>query len=364
MAMFFRKQAIALLPGLVLSVPAVAASFSGVSLQEIARFLAAKPLPADSKLKSRTRTAAYRRFARSMNNYWSRYRRNTVQPIRAFQREHLNNETREMVFYPFAGADFINMYLMYPKAKTYLMFGLEKAGGVPNISGLSPAALRRGLDYLVRGYNVFIAYNFYRTLGMQVYMSKSPLTGTVPHILCQMAWLGLKPVGIHRVDVKGDGSLTFTGLTGFRYSPRTAIDFEGPHGRARVIYLNIDVRNAPLSRVPRWKKYFRKLPACNGVLKAASYLTPRWNYTWIKGILLQKLQTIVQDDSGIPYRYLRKKWHITLFGRYRRAHKIFPSFSQPRLKAAYRRAKYRPLPFKFAYDRPNGWRNLMIARRK
>ena len=38
------------------------------------------------------------------------------------------------VFYPFSGPDFINVFALYPRAKTYLLIALEPVGKMPDFS--------------------------------------------------------------------------------------------------------------------------------------------------------------------------------------------------------------------------------------
>lgn len=343
------------------------ASFSRqVALHDTARFLAGKTVSRSSPLYRLTQTARHRRYGRRMRAYWNRYRRTTVRPIRAWRRRWLSEESREFCFYPFSGGDFINAYNFFPKAKTILMIGLEQAGRIPNFVRMPSWKRNKGYRMMVQGYRIFVRYNFYRTLGMRVFMDRSPFTGTIPHILSQMAWMGLKPVAAYAVGVRSGGKLTFRRIRDSRFRRRMAIDFLDKNGiRRRVIYLRLDMRNSSLRRKPRWRAYLRSLRGTSGFLKAATCLPPRHNYTIINRIMLRVMDVIVQSDSGIAYRHLKRNFKITLFGRYYRAHSLFPSWSQPQLRRAYRRAPYRRLPFKFSYDRPGGRRrNMMLVKRK
>jgi len=336
------------------------------SLDDTARFLAGRTVSKTCSLFALTHTLKYKMYAKRMAAYWQRYLKSTVQPVRAWRKKWLADESKDFCFYPFSGGDFINAYNFFPEAKTLLMIGLEQAGYVPDVVNMSNWKRSRGFNLMVSGYRIFIRYNFYRTLGMAVFMDKSPFTGTVPHILSQMGWLGLKPVAVYGVGVTTGGRLRFRRIVDSRFRRRMAIDYLDKKGvRRRVIYLRLDLRNNSLRRKPLWRAYLNSLRGTSGFLKAATCLPPRHNYTIINQIMRRCMDVIVQSDSGIAYRHLKRDFKITLFGRYYRAHSLFPSWTQPQLRRAYRRAYYLRLPFKFSYDRPSGrLRNMMLAKRR
>ena len=337
-----------------------------IPLNDTARYLAGITLPPSSPLYRSTRTAAYRRFKARVTRKWNHHYKNSAVPIRKWVKRWMPENRRDFLFYPFSGGDFINARLFFPEAKTILMIGLETAGRVPDITRMNPWRIRRGLELLDFGYKIFSFWNFYRTLGMRNFMNRSPFTGTLPHILSQMARAGVRPVAVHSVSVTAGGKLRFREIHDSRIRKKTAVDYiEKDGSRRRVIYLTLDLRNYNLKRQHGWRRYLQSLGKTDGFLKAASCLLPRWNYTMIRKIVLNTMTTIVTDDSGIPYRYLKKDWKITLFGKYIRAHYIFPSFSQPQLRLAYRTKKVAgPVPFPYTYERPGNRRNLQLCIKK
>lgn len=340
----------------------VAADNRSVPLQETAAFLAGGALPAGSALLPLTRTAQYRHYRRNMQAKWKRYRSRVVVPLTAWVKRWMPVRKNSTLFYPFAGGDYINARLFYPEADTVVMIGLESAGMIPRLQSLSRRQLLRGLGLLNEGFRVFHKWNFYRTLGMRKFMERSPLRGTVPHMLIQMHWLAMRPVRAYGLKVTADGKLLQTPAQSGRYYRHMAIDCLDSSGRSkRVIYLQLDLRNLSLERNPGWVAWLASLGRTDCLMKAASYLLPRPPYSRISEIIIGMADTLVQTDSCMPYRRLVNGWNITLFGRYQRAHYIFPSFSQPLLYRAYRRARYRKLDFPVSYERPGNRRNLQLC---
>lgn len=348
--------------GLLVSVTCLNGAKLTVPLAETAAFLAGEVLPAGSTLAPVAARPEYKRFQKAIQAKWQIYQTNVMAPIRQWVKQWMPSQTKDFLFYPFAGGDFINAHLFYPKAKTILMIGLEYAGRIPALPQMNRWQLKRGLEMFDFGYKIFHHWNFYRTLGMQNFMNRSPLVGTIPHILNQMAWLGLTPLQAYEVKVSRSGKLIFVPISDNRFCLRMAIDYLDKDGtKKRVIYLQLDLRDWNLQREQGWYAYLNNLGKTDGFMKAASCLLPRSYYSKIRNIVLKTMTTIVQSDSCMPYRYLKKDWNITLFGKYFKAHYIFPSFTQPDLRAAYAAAQYRPVPFPFSYERPGGRRNMQLC---
>ena len=47
------------------------------------------------------------------------------------------------LLYPFAGPDFFNAWWMFPECETFVLFGLEHIGEVPNVEGMNPRQQER-----------------------------------------------------------------------------------------------------------------------------------------------------------------------------------------------------------------------------
>ena len=337
---------------------------SGAELSDLAQYFAGIAVPAGSPLAAKTQINGYAWFKSEMQRYWQNFKGNTFGQIRVWQVGNASDLSRQNVLYPFAGADFLNVYAVYPDAGTYVMIGLEKGGVVPNLETMPEANIRRGLSMMVEGFRIYIGFNFYRTLGMEVDLNMSPFTGTLPHVLTQVAWLGLKPKAAHAVRFSARGQLMLTPLARGVATDSWALDCTTSNGRdLRIIYVSQDISNEGLARSPGVKAFLETRPPSAGMFKAASYLPPRPAFSEITRICLGRMQSIVQDDSAIPYRMLKDQYKVTTFGWYDRPHALFPSFGQPELAQLYRTSPRRSLMFNFQYDRPDNSRNLMVARR-
>jgi hypothetical protein len=331
---------------------------------EAAKFFSGEELPAGSELKALTDNQDYVEFKKKMNGYWNYYEEKTVIPVRAWRDKWLKDENHAVCFYPFAGADFINAYDFYPNARTYVLIGLETAGGLPDMSKFSKNEMSRSLLKMIDGYDYLIYWNYYTTKDMALDLEKSPVRGVFPQMLAQMGWLGITPIAIYSVAVNNNGTLSETKLQNGEFCKSGAIEFlDGEGVKRQVIFLHLDLSNSPLSRETAWRKYLNGLGKTAGILKAASYLPHMDNFSIIRNICLSNMEVIVQDDSSIPYKYFGAGWKITLFGNYHEPHFLFPGFLQKDLKTAYEKAPEIPLDFEYSYRRKDHARNLMLITR-
>ncbi len=331
---------------------------------EAAKFFSGGELPEGSALRVLTDDENYIKFKKKMNDYWNYYESKTFQPVRSWREKWLKDENHSVCFYPFAGADFINAHDFFPGAKTYILIGLETAGGIPDLLNISKKDMDKSLLKMIAGYDYLIYWNYYTTKDMASDLEKSPIRGVFPHILAQMSWLGITPVALYKVDVQSDGSLSFIKLKNGEQCRSGAIEFLDSDGvKKQVIFLHLDLSNPSLSKEISWRKYLTGLGKTAGILKAASYLPHMDNFSIIRGISLTNMDVIVQDDSAIPYKYFGSDWKITLFGIYHEPHFLFRGFLQKDLRDAYEKAPKIPLDFEYSYRRKDHARNLMLIKK-
>jgi hypothetical protein len=147
--------------------------------------------------------------------------------------------------------------------------------------------------------------------------------------------------------------------------PGVRIVFQGDEGRApqTLYYFSVDLEAGPIAKKPGFFQFMNALPAPNAYLKAASFILHDTRFAATRDYLLSRSQAILQDDSGVPFRWFKKgAWDVTFFGIYEPAVWIehFEWVTQEDLKAAAAAGPLEPLPFKTGYSKP-GRSNLMLA---
>jgi hypothetical protein len=104
----------------------------------------------------------------------------------------------------------------------------------------------------------------------------------------------------------------------------------------------------------------------NVYLKAASYLMHESYFSRIRTFLLTKGASVLQDDSGIPFRYFQDgNWRVWLFGRYNGTLDIFAKYHQADMAQVFANTRTPvELPFGTGYKWKVGESNLLLAVRQ
>lgn len=128
-----RRLAVASLCGALLAASAAAASAAG-DLSDTARFLAGKGAAPDSSLAAHAQTQAYTDYAEQIRSGWNQFEQPNLDRMRTWWTGRAPAKY-STVLYAFSGPDIGNALVLFPDADSYLMFGLEAPGAIPNCKG-------------------------------------------------------------------------------------------------------------------------------------------------------------------------------------------------------------------------------------
>ena len=143
------------------------------------------------------------------------------------------------------------------------------------------------------------------------------------------------------------------------------IDFRNPGDSIirHIIYLSTNLADPSLAKNKPFLKFFDNMDTKNTVsfVKSATYLMHKSYFSIIRNTVLNKSSMILQDDSGIAYKFFEKsKWDITLYGSYIKPIPLFKDFFEEDLLEAYKKHA-KPLDFRYGYSAKSG---LLLAQRK
>jgi hypothetical protein len=130
-----------------------------------------------------------------------------------------------------------------------------------------------------------------------------------------------------------------------------------------LIYVQANVADDALKSNGALLRWAGSFGAGNVYLKAASYLPHEPYFSRIRSFLLNYAVSVLQDDSGIPFRFFRDGgWRIWLFGTYSGTLDIFTKYYQSDLQAAFAApGGATSLPFGTGYKWRLGESNLLLA---
>jgi hypothetical protein len=102
-------------------------------------------------------------------------------------------------------------------------------------------------------------------------------------------------------------------------------------------------------------------------VKAASYLLHYETFSKIKDLTIAKSSSLLQDDTGIPYRFLAKDYSLNLYGKYTIPVKNFSAsghYQKDLAKMYADSSKVKSLPFSLGYHWQDNNQNYMLFVKK
>ena len=273
------------------------------------------------------------------------------------------------VFYPFSGPDFFNANIFYPNADKYILVAMEPIGSLPDICNMSPTSVSNYLNSINNSMKDIFKRSYFITRKMSSDLYKTKVNGTVPLISLFIKRTGHSIVSMQKIGVDSIGNYQVTDtlrntkgiVSGFK------IDFITPPETKiqSVLYFRADISDKGLEKIPGFKKYLNGLPPSFSYLKAASYLMHSENFRDIRSLIFDKSLTILQDDSGIAYKFFDKQgWTIKLYGKYVKPKDEFSYIKEPDLEKAYKTSAFKPLPYSLGYNWGTDHVNMLYAVKK
>jgi hypothetical protein len=285
------------------------------------------------------------------------------------ENELLDRHGSTTLFYPFGGPDFLNANIFYPNADKYILIGLEPVGGLPDLCKMTDEVINKYLDDVRYSLKDIFKRSYFITGNMIGALKKSSVNGAVPIISLFIERNGYNIVSINYIGIDSTGKYQIADSIKNikRLTHGVKIDFAADTGRRvqSVFYFQTDLSDIELKKNPGFQKYLSMLPLSSTYLKAASYLMHDKYFSIIRNIIFDKSKSILQDDSGIAYRFFDKtKWDIHLYGKYARPGKEFSWINEIDLAKAYTDPSVKPVPFTLGYNWRTQQINLLYAVRK
>jgi hypothetical protein len=272
------------------------------------------------------------------------------------------------LFYPFGGPDLLNANIFYPNADKYILIGLEPIGALPDLCNMPADLINKYLEDVRYSLKDIFKRSYFITGNMIGALKKSSVNGAVPVISLFIKRNGYNIVSINKVQIDTSGICqpedSIKNIKKLTHGIR--IDFAADTGRRvqSVFYFQTDISDEGLKNNPGFRKYLSMLPESYTYLKAASYLMHGKDFSIIRNTVFDKSLTILQDDSGIAYRFFDKtKWDIHLYGKYARPGSEFSWINETDLAKAYSEPSVKPVPFTLGYNWRTQQINLLYATR-
>lgn len=330
---------------------------AAADLTDTARFLAGK----SASSEPHAGTESYVEYGYVIRSGWKQFQQPNLEKMRGWWRGR-GPATYSTVFYPFSGPDLGNALALFPDADTYLMFGLEAPGDLPEIQPMEGVAVTAGLSELKASLSDMMQVNYFFTRAMKKKLGNGSFN-TVSGLL--LFFLGMSDCDVtsaRRIAIR-DGRLV-TGTADDRI-PGIEITFRRQRGKVQTIrYFMTNVADAELTKHPDFLAYLEGQGRFATMIKSASYLMHGNQFDRIRARILAQSDFLVQDDSAIPLRlFARSSWTLRFHGRYEAPTQEFIKHLQKDLRVEMQRNSTGKLPFSYGYAYKQRESNLMTAER-
>ena len=337
------------------------------------RFLAGMPGETGSAFAEYENTDAWKLHKRELDRAWGHMEAQTIPEMREFQKKELSTPTIEKstVFYPFSGPDSLVLSVFFPKNPTYVMVGLEPPGTLPTPKLLEKKDLNATLGAVRETVYDELHRSFFITRQMDKHFRGQVADGLFSPILQLMVRMNHTILGYRYVRLDEEGQiverkLDYVAPTGTTTYKGVEIEFttNGNSTAQKLYYFSMNLADPRLSVNKPFAAFMAKQKGMTSYFKATSYMTHRKEFSIIRERVLGASAAILQDDSGIPFKYISESpWSVKLFGEFDHPYGSFRWYEQKDLKQAYTEKGPTPLKFKIGYGFSKVPSNLLLATR-
>jgi hypothetical protein len=329
------------------------------------------PNPLEPALKRFVESDTFREHQQWMTTSWNQVR-GRIQTMETWRSHEVKiaGAQKKALLYPFSGPDFLNAYTLFPDHGRYVFFSLERPGTMPDLESVTPVQFTKLLQDVRSAFRDIFERNYFITSYMTKQLTTPWIRGTVPVMATMMALMNRRIVRIEPLDLFPELTEAYDLPDAKR--PRVLmravrIEFANPSvpGTQQLYYVALDATDKALEFYPEFLNWAGQHKPATVLIKSASYLLHDQQFSKTREMLLDAADVVVQDDTGIPYRFISQTpWQVKLYGRYHRPVRPMRYGYQKDLEAAYSsRQEQVPLPFPFGYHWRGQQSGLIVAHR-
>lgn len=348
-------------------------------LHEYALFLAGMKTESNNIPAKISKNNFYKKYAAEMDSNFLNIERNRLSKMRTWSNTELAVEHSKpgVLFYPFSGPDMLHAMTLYPNATEYIMIAMEKPGDIPDLQKMDSAQSAYYLNSVYQSLEDIFQKSYFITRKMIQDLQKVKVNGVTPLVCIFLERTGHKVVQIKKNHLNDNGTISELPVDSL---PNHVNDFieiyfrtEGTDTLRKITYFRENLGDGPFAGLPSLKEnkafqnYLNSRPDFYMYTKSASYLMNYGTFSIIRNICLSKSKSILQDDTGIGFKYFDKgTWKMKLYGKYVTPVRDFKGVYDTALEQAYKTdsTNVKPLSFSLGYHWGNqSNQNLMKAER-
>jgi hypothetical protein len=347
---------------------AAAPPLTGDSLTDTARLLAGLPPDPSGPLAAVAAKPEWQAWQKEFDGQWTQATKERFAQKTAWRDKELAPATGtcSTLMYPFSGPDILNAIVLFPDCQRYILFGLEPVGSMPVLGQLPAERLTRLLDETRHALNDLLSRNYFITSHMMQDTAMPELRGILPLIAVSLVRLDARLVSVRDMEIAEDGELRprTPPARDRRVASALELVFERPgHTPQTVVYFRAQAEDKAIPQRPGVVPFLESQAPFPTFLKSASYLLHGSDFTIMRNLLLKNSRLVLEDDSGIPLRYLKApQWKVNFYGKYVKPVKDFNYGYQHDMAQVYSDPKaVKPLTFSFGYHWSDGSASVLLA---
>ncbi len=337
---------------------------------DLSRYLAGLPSRPGSYYEPLERAEGWADHARESERLWMLFRAERHGSMAEFQKTELSGApiSGGTLFYPFGGPDALTALTLFPEKRVYVLVGLEPPGTMPRWAQFHTESVNKPLARMRLTTLSLLQRSFFITAEMDRQLRGQITDGVLPVIMVQLVRTGHRVLGYQTVTLDDNGNLVARSKDAKILANRgVAIEFEDDVDKQRqtLIYLSTNLATPKLSKNESFQRHLAKIQPVTSFFKSTSYMPHNPLFSLIREEVLSKSAAVVQDDSGIPYRFFDlQAWRVQLYGDYDKPYGSFRYLQQKDLKLAFQKKEsVKKLTFPIGYGFKRIPSNLLVARK-
>ena len=196
----------------------------------------------------------------------------------------------------------------------------ESVGSIPDFDAMDKSETK---SYILAVDNILrdvYDKSYFITKNMTKDINSTLVNGMLPVLLWSVSQTGHIVTKVEELSVDEFGIKTYKPFqVGESKATAVRITFGDPNVRIEksLTYYSCDISDAGIEQNRGLELTLKKIPPSNCFVKSASYLMHYETFSKIRNIVMEKAIYLVQDDTGIPYKYFDKgKFKFELYGTY------------------------------------------------
>jgi hypothetical protein len=342
---------------------------------DIARYIAGVKQMPGSNLTSLEKDTVWIKYAAKFDKEWEIVVSKRLKPMSDWANTELADEHKQNpdVFYPLSGPDILHANAFFPKARHYHLYALERAGKLPDVKHMKTKEMEGYLTDVYTSLSDVFTKSYFITHKMLTDLQKENVNGTLSLICIFLVRSNHKVINVRYCHLNDDGTESYLNKdsAAVHSNDYVKVYFKSNDDTTMQVltYMKCDLADKGLTANKGLTAFINKMPKSITYLKSASYLLHYKFFTVLRDAILDKSITILEDDTGIPYKYFGKdKWNVSLYGSYVKPVSDFSGVFQDDLMKVYHDStsadRPKKLPFSLGYHWGTSNQNLLKATHK